>query len=66
MTRKDAVKTFIASSSKWTDYWSMQLAWAGYVDGLCRDGDITPRQQATWGNPTTPEKFNRWNNKNYK
>lgn len=62
MTQRDAVKMFVSSapSNGWGDYWSMQLDWSAFVDGLCRDGEITQRQFDNWGNPCSPETFGRW------
>lgn len=28
-----------------------QFAWQIYIDGLCKDGEISQRQYDTWGNP---------------
>ena len=41
----------------------MQQAWEAFKDGLTRDGEITQRQSDNWGNPCTPETFERWNGK---
>lgn len=30
------------------DYCKMQLIWSTYVDGLCKDGQITQKQYDTW------------------
>ena len=55
MTYKDAVKEFKSSYRdlfiKRVDYLTGQLAWATYVDGLCKDGQITQRQYDTWATP---------------
>lgn len=57
MTYRDAVQTFKLLYSdlyeRQVDYWTAQLVWTDYVDGLCRDGQITQRQQATWATPFT-------------
>jgi hypothetical protein len=42
----------------------MQQDWEAFKDGLCRDGRITQRQADSWGNPCTPETFNRWQKRN--
>lgn len=51
----DAVKEFKSIAGdlweKQVDYWTAELAWAGYVDGLCRNGYITERQYRTWNTP---------------
>jgi hypothetical protein len=31
-------------------------AWSFFVDGLCRDGMITPQQYARWGAPSICDK----------
>lgn len=66
MDKKTALKSFISVTSKWNDYWEMQLNWECYIDGLARDGQITEKQRNNWGNPTTPEKFRNWNSRNYR
>ena len=63
MTFKDAVKKFMNKSYPFHDYWEMQLSWSGYVDSLNRDGQITDKQYFIWGNPCTPETFNKFNQK---
>lgn len=65
MNKTTAIKDFISSSNGWGDYWSMQADWTCYIDCLCRDGVITQRQADTWGNPTTPERFNSWNKRHF-
>lgn len=65
-TFKQGVDEFIgcAPSGGWSDYWAMQQDWEFYKDSLCRDGRITQRQADSWGNPCTPETFNRWQKRN--
>ena len=65
-TFKQGVDDFIscAPSGGWSDYWAMQQDWEAFKDGLCRDGRITQRQADSWGNPCTPETFNRWKKRN--
>lgn len=33
------------------DYWTAQEAWARYIDGLCKNGEITQKQYDTWETP---------------
>lgn len=55
MTYDQAVKNFkriyIHLYIKRVDYWTGQLAWATYVDELCKDGQITQKQYDTWATP---------------
>lgn len=55
MQYKDAVKEFkeqyVDLYKKEVDYWTAQLAWAGFVDYLCKDGQITQKQFDTWETP---------------
>lgn len=55
MTYDQAVKEFkhiaINLYLKNVDYWTAQEAWAAYVDGLCKDGQITQKQYDTWETP---------------
>jgi len=30
---------------------AMRTEWGTYVDGLCRDGEVTGKQRMTWLNP---------------
>ena len=30
---------------------AMRFEWGMYVDGLCRDGEVTDKQRMTWLNP---------------
>lgn len=57
MTYAEVVKNFQEIYSdlyeKEVDYWTAQLIWSDYVDGLCKDGRITPRQYNNWGTPFT-------------
>lgn len=62
MTKKQAIDSFL-ENKPFGDYWEMQLAWACYIDGLNRDGEITDRQRNTWDNPCTPKTFKRFNRK---
>lgn len=65
MTKEEALKQFITlrRGRPWGDYWTMQEMWSCYVDGLNKYGVITDRQAQNWGNPTTPEKFEKWTRK---
>lgn len=55
MTYREAVKDFQRYYRdlyiKKVDYWTAQLAWAGYVDNLNADGQITDKQVSTWSTP---------------
>ena len=55
MTYNQAVKDFeriyIQLYLKRVDYWTGQLAWSDYVDGLNRDGKITDKQRSNWATP---------------
>ena len=55
MTYREAVKNFKRDYRflyiKKVDYWRAHEAWAGYVDALNKDGDITDRQAFTWSTP---------------
>lgn len=57
MTYKDAVRQFrnqfIDLWERQVDYWTAQEVWAGWVDYLCKDGQITQRQYDTWATPFT-------------
>ena len=57
MTYREAVREFReAYHSLWerqVDYWTAQLTWSEYVDGLCKDGQITQKQYDTWETPFT-------------
>ena len=46
MTKPQAIKLFTDYNRPFNDYWSMQLAWTVFVDGLERNGEITMKQQA--------------------
>lgn len=65
-TFKQGLESFIecAPAGGWSDYWAMQQDWEAFKDGLCRDGSITQRQADSWGNPCTPETFDRWQKRN--
>lgn len=55
MTYDQAVKRFkmyyIELFLNEVDYCTGQLAWATYVDELCKDGEITQKQYDTWATP---------------
>lgn len=55
MTYRQAVREFKETHKHlWAnhvDYWTAQLAWSAYVDGLCKDGVITQKQYDTWATP---------------
>ena len=66
MTYREAVKNFKRYYRKLyierSDYWAAHLAWADYVDGLNREGEVTDKQASTWltpfpyGKPLKPSK----------
>lgn len=57
MTKRSAIATFKENYPKGTyDYWQVQESWACYVDGLCKDGEITQKQYDAW---TTPFKYGK-------
>lgn len=68
MTNKQALADFIeiGQPAGWSDYWAMQLDWAAFVDGMARDGRITQKQADSWGNPCTPETFDRWQRRHFR
>lgn len=55
MTYRQAVREFETTHRSLyinhADYWTAQLAWACYVDGLHRDGLITDNQVFIWSTP---------------
>ena len=52
MNKKEAEKQFKESFElKKNDYCYNQLAWTGFIDGLCKDGQITQTQFFKWDNP---------------
>ena len=56
MTYRQAVKIFKTEVAKelfdnHVDYWTGQLAWSTWVDGLCKDGTITNKQYENWATP---------------
>ena len=57
MTYREAVREFQKAYhdlyERQVDYWTAQLAWSEYVDGLCKDGQITQKQYNTWETPFT-------------
>lgn len=65
-TFKQGVDSFLAYAPEggWSDYWAMQQDWEAFKDGLCRDGQITQKQADSWGNPCTPDTFDRWQKRN--
>ena len=67
MTKQQAIKDFVsfALPNGWGDYWAMQVDWSAFIDGLCKDGAITQRQFDRWGNPCTPESFDRWQRRQF-
>ena len=46
---KEAFKDFL--KSKKNDKPALREAWHNYIDGLCKDGEITLQQYENWGNP---------------
>ena len=60
MHKSDAIQIFIEAyygdkeqlqSALRQDYLAVQYAWECFVDGLCRDGDITTEQYYSWTFP---------------
>ena len=52
MTYKEAVKQFKKSLKEGEyDYWTVQLMWAEYTDGMCKAGEITQKQWRNWATP---------------
>lgn len=55
MTYKQAVKQFREEYhylyETQVDYWTGQQAWAGFVDYLNKDGQITDKQVFSWPTP---------------
>lgn len=58
MTKEEAQKYFERYYLKEGeyDYWTVQEMWSAYVDGLCKEGEITQKQYDTW---TTPYSYGR-------
>ncbi len=48
---KDFKRIYLHLYINRVDYWRGQEAWASYVDGLCKDGQITQKQYDTWATP---------------
>tara|TARA_R100001440_G_scaffold52577_1_gene72385 strand:- start:486 stop:659 length:174 start_codon:yes stop_codon:yes gene_type:complete len=46
---KEDSKDFL--ESKKDDKPALREAWSNYIDGLCKDGEITLQQYENWGNP---------------
>ena len=65
MTFQNAVKDFVNTHNRFSDYWQMQLSWVMYVTALRSSNSITQYQSENWGNPCTPETFKKWSNKWY-
>lgn len=65
MNKNDAIQGFVNNNERFSDYWSMQLAWTCHMDWLFSEHMITERQRQNWSNPCTPETFKRWSNKWY-
>lgn len=63
MTKPQAIAYFCEVNKPFNDYWAMQLAWTQFVDDLEMSDAISMKQQASWGNPCTPETFKRFNKK---
>ena len=38
------------------DYPARSAAWSDWIDGLCKDGKITPAQYAQWAMPRLPKR----------
>ena len=51
---KNEYAQFLIDKKK--DIPAKQLAWSGFVDMLCKNGDITQKQFDTWGNPSFARK----------
>ena len=60
MTKVIAVKEFKRQYADLyinrVDYWTAQLEWSIFIDTLCREGKITPRQYNKW---LAPFKYGR-------
>lgn len=59
MNYKKAVKEFeeyYLSNGKY-DYCTVQLMWTEYVDGLCKEGEITQKQFDNW---TCPYEYGKY------
>ena len=61
MQYREAVKIFKTEIArelfeKHVDYWTGQLAWSTWIDGLCKDGVITQKQ---WNNWKTPFRYGK-------
>lgn len=55
MTYREAVRQFKRRNiNLWinqVDYWTAWEIWDAYVDGLCKDGQITEKQFNNWATP---------------
>ena len=56
MNYKDTLRIYKEDSkdfleSKKDDKPALREAWSNYIDGLCKDGEITLQQYENWGNP---------------
>ena len=59
MNKSDVIQAFIESYGNKNelhkalrqDYLAVQFAWECFVDGLCKDGDITMEQYESWTFP---------------
>ena len=49
--KRDFETIYMSLYLKRVDYCTAQEAWAAYVDGLCKDGQITQKQYDTWLTP---------------
>lgn len=48
---KDFERIYIQYYMRHEDYWKAFEAWSAYIDGLCKDGQITQKQFETWQTP---------------
>lgn len=49
--KKEFETIYLSLYLKKVDYWTAHEAWAAYVDGLCKNGEITQKQFDTWETP---------------
>lgn len=61
MDYKTAVKRFHEENPEFhkgsgIDYWTAELAWSTWLDGLCKAGEVTQKQ---WNNWATPFKYGK-------
>lgn len=49
--KRDFERIYIHLYLKKVDYWTAFEAWSSFIDGLCKNGDITQKQYDTWQTP---------------